>query len=54
MTRKECEHIKKILERIKPEDEQVQLGIAYIDKQLAIFNAQRGQMKEHYDSDFGF
>ena len=52
MTRKECEYIKKILQSIRPEDERVQLGIVYVDKQLAIFNAQRGQIKDQREADY--
>lgn len=50
MTRVECNHIKRILIRIKPQDEQVALAISYIDKQLAIYDAQRGQIKDQYES----
>lgn len=52
MTRGECDYIKKILQRIKPEDERVQLAIAYCDKQIAIYDSQRGQIKEQYEADF--
>lgn len=51
MTRNECDHINKILIRIKPQDEQVQLARIYIAKQIAIYDAQRGPIKDQYEQD---
>jgi hypothetical protein len=55
MTRKELEHVKKVLLNIKPRENgigihgQVQLAISLIDKDLAMREAQRDNFKDMYE-----
>ena len=51
MTREELNYVAKILMRIKDPDEHVAKAIAYINKDLAQYNARRGQLKDNYDYD---
>jgi hypothetical protein len=58
MTRKELEHVKNILLRIKPRENgmgihgQVQLAINFVEKDIAIREAQRDNFKDMFESDF--
>ena len=52
MTRKELEHVKKILERIKDPDEHVTLAMAYVDKDIKQYDARKGQLKNQYESEY--
>lgn len=52
MTREECKYIRKVLERIKEPDEHILKAISFVDKQLAIYNAQIGQLKDQYESNY--
>lgn len=51
MTRKELEHIKKVLEHITNPDGNVIKAIAYIEKNIKIYDSCKGQIKENYDYD---
>ncbi len=52
MTRKELEYVRTMLERIKDKDQFVAKAIAFIDKDIAIYNARRGQLREQYETSF--
>ena len=52
MTRDELNYVLKLLERIKPKDEHVEKAIAYVNKDLAHYNARKGQLKELYEADY--
>lgn len=58
MTRKELEHVKKILENIKPRENgmgihgQVQLAISFVNKDIARRESERDNFKDMYESDF--
>lgn len=54
MTRKELEYIVKILNRIKDPDEHIAKALSYLNKDIANYNARRGQLKEQYESDLRF
>ena len=54
MTKEECKQIKKVLERIKDPDGHVKQAIAACDRQLAVYEAKLGQMKENYETDFNW
>lgn len=51
MTRKELEDVLKVLGRIKEPDEFIARAISYINKDLAHYNARKGQLKEQYEYD---
>jgi hypothetical protein len=53
MIKKDLEFVKKLLERIKPQDEQVLKALSFINRDLAIFESRRGQLKDQYESDWG-
>lgn len=53
MTVKELQYVMKILERIKDPDEHIEKAKAYIDKDLKVYAARRGQLKDQYESNFG-
>ena len=48
MTRKECEHILKVLNKITNPDGNVIKAKAYIEKQLKIYDACRGLIEDRY------
>jgi len=52
MTKTELKFVKELLLRIKPQDEQVLKALSFIDKNLALYAAQRGQLKEMYEADY--
>lgn len=52
MTRKELIHVLEILARIKDKDEHVSKAIAYINKDLANYNARKGQLRDMYESEY--
>lgn len=52
MTIKELRFIDNLLARIQPQDEQVKKAQAYVNKDLAIFAARKGQLKEMYERDY--
>jgi hypothetical protein len=60
MTRKELEHVKKVLLNIKPRDNgmgihgRVQLAINYVEKDLAQRQASRDNFKDMYESDTSY
>lgn len=54
MTKKELQFIMSILNRIKPIDEQVDKAIAYVNKDLAQYNARKGQLKDQYEPDYRY
>jgi hypothetical protein len=54
MTRKELEYVNKVLNRIKDPDEHVAKAIAYVNKDLAQFDSRRGQLRDQYESDYGW
>jgi hypothetical protein len=49
MTKKELQYVKKLLELIKTRDEYILKAIAYVDKDLAQYEARRGQLKDSYE-----
>lgn len=49
MTRKELDYIKTILEHIKDSDGHIAKVIAYVNKDIAQYEARRGQLKDEYD-----
>lgn len=57
MTRQELQHVKKVLEHIKPRDNgmgmhgNVILAINFIEKDLALREAQRDNFKRMYEDD---
>lgn len=51
MTINELRYIRKVLVRIVPHDEQVKLAIVYVDKDLAVYESRKGQLKERYEMD---
>ena len=57
MTRKELEHVKKILLNIKPRENgmgihgQVQLAISFINKDIAVREFQKDSFKDMYEYD---
>jgi hypothetical protein len=52
MTRLELNYILKVLNRIKEPDEHVYKAKAFIKKDIANYNARRGQLKEVYETDY--
>ena len=51
MTKKDLIKLKKLLEHIKDPDGYVKEMIAVIDRNLAIYESMRGQMKDQYYRD---
>jgi hypothetical protein len=51
MTRKELEHIQTVLNKIKNPDGNVIKALAYVEKNLRIFDACKGQIKDNYEID---
>lgn len=51
MTKKELQHVKTVLQRIKNSDEHVAKAVAYVDKDLAQYAARRGQLRDTYNYD---
>lgn len=51
MTKKELLYVSKVLNRIKPLDEHIMKAIKYIEKDLASYEAMRGQLKDQYEYD---
>lgn len=51
MTRKELEHVKKVLEHIGNPDGNTIKAIAYVEKNLRIYDSQKGQLRESYEID---
>lgn len=55
MTRKELQHVKKVLENIKPRENGlgihgiVQLAISFVNKDLALRESQRDAFKDNYE-----
>lgn len=49
MTRDEVEHLKRVLQKIKDKDAHVDKAIAICDKQIAIYDGSKGQLKEQYE-----
>jgi hypothetical protein len=55
MTKKELLYIMSLLTRIKPQDEHVRKALAYCQKDIAQYDARRGQLKDQYEVDsFGW
>lgn len=55
MTREQLNYLLKVLNRIKEPDEHIAKAIAYINKDLAEYDARRGQLREQYSvSDFPY
>jgi hypothetical protein len=52
MKRKELEHIKHVLAKIENPDGNVQRAIAYLEKDIAMYDSRRGQLQEMYDYPF--
>jgi hypothetical protein len=51
MTKKELEYIQKILMRTYPKDVHLEKALAYISKDIAQYNARKGQLTEQYKHD---
>lgn len=51
MTKIELEYVRKILSLIKDPDQHIAKALAYVDKDLAQFDARRGQLREQYEYD---
>ena len=49
MTRKELELVKKVLQRIKNPSSNVELAIAYVNKDLSLRESQRDNFKGDYE-----
>jgi hypothetical protein len=49
MTKREVEHILKVLEAINNPDGNVIKAIAFCNKQLVIYDSMRGQLQENYE-----
>lgn len=54
MTIKELEYVKKVLERITPQDQHVAKALVFVDKDLKIYAARQGQLRDNYESREGF
>ena len=52
MTKKELRFIAELLNHIKPKDEQVEKALAYVNKDLAQYEARRGQLRDAYEPDY--
>jgi len=52
MTKKETQYVKKVLEHIKNSDEHVAKAISYLNRDLAQYDARRGQLKDQYEYDY--
>lgn len=50
MTRQQLEYVLKILEHVKDQDVHIEKAKAYIQKDIAQYNASRGQLKDNYES----
>lgn len=51
MTRVELDYVLKILNHIKDPDEHVEKAKAFINKDIASYEARRGQLKDQYEVD---
>lgn len=51
MTIRELKYILKVLEHINPQDEHIKKAIAFVCKDLAIYDARKGQLRDNYESD---
>ena len=49
MTKKELLKLKMVLAKIKNPDDDVRLCQAYVDKQIAVYEACKGQIKDNYE-----
>lgn len=54
MTRTELQYVRKVLERVKDPDGYVAKAVALVDKDLANYDARRGQMRDNYDLDSSY
>lgn len=50
MTKKDTQYVLKVLERIKNPDEHILKAIAFVKRDLANFEAMRGQLRDQYES----
>lgn len=51
MNKQELQFIEKLLERVKDPDGNVAKALAYVRKDLAAYEARRGQLREEYEVD---
>lgn len=51
MTKRELQFIGDLLYKIKDPDEQVAKAISYVNKDLAQYEARKGQLKDQYEYD---
>ena len=49
MTRRELSYLKKLLERVQPQDAHVAKALALVNKDLAAYDARVGQLRDTYD-----
>jgi hypothetical protein len=54
MTRKELMFVLTILGKIKDPDDHIAKAIAYIGKDLAQYDARKGQLKEQYEVEYPY
>lgn len=52
MTKKEAQTVHKLLKKVKDPGPEVRECIAIMEKQLAIYDRTRGQLKDSYDDDY--
>lgn len=51
MNRKELEYVEQILVRVKEQDGKVARALALVRKDIASYQARRGQLRESYEAD---
>jgi hypothetical protein len=49
MTKKELEYVKNILTKITPKDQHVEKAIAFVEKDIKIYEARKGQLRDNYE-----
>lgn len=49
MTKDQLKYLLRILDRVKPDDEHIKKARAYVLKDLAQYDARKGQMRDNYD-----
>ena len=51
MTKRELKYIETILERVKDSDNKIAKALAFVRKDLACYEARKGQLQEMYDAE---
>lgn len=52
MKREDLDFIKKLLLKVTPQDVQVAKALAFVERDIAIYEARRGQLLEQIDDDY--